>query len=181
MHQAYHNEVTAPITTLTGAGPDPFMPAPETWRSMMRLPDAIKMHWVESLKKEIKALISKETFVPETPCQDDVITPVTAKFCVKLQAFGSIDKLKTRIALRGDLLKELIDAPDTWCRIAGFLPLKMFLAMATYYKERIYQLNHVSAFLQADCVGRKFTIPRPVPRPATMVWRTIAPEEVPVW
>jgi hypothetical protein len=121
MHQAYHLEVVAPITTLAGTGPDSFMPAPETWRSMMHLPDTIKKHWVESLKKEIKALISKETFVPETPRPDDVITPVTAKFRVKLQAAGTIDKLKTRIALRGDLLKELIDAPDTWCPIAGFL------------------------------------------------------------
>jgi hypothetical protein len=85
MHQAYHLEVVAPLTTLAGTDPDPFMPAPETWRSMMRLPDTIKKHWVESLKKEIKALISKETFIPETPRPDDVITPVTAKFRVKLQ------------------------------------------------------------------------------------------------
>jgi hypothetical protein len=110
IHQAYHLEVVAPITkNLAGADPDPFMPAPETWRSMMRLPDAMKKHWVESLKKEIKALIAKETFVPETPRPDDVVTPVTAKFRVKLQAAGTIDKLKTRIALRGDLLAQGTD------------------------------------------------------------------------
>jgi hypothetical protein len=82
MHQSYHLEVVAPLKTLAGTDPDPFIPTPETWRSMMRLPDTIKKHWVESLKKEIKALISKETFVPETPRPDDVITPVTAKFRV---------------------------------------------------------------------------------------------------
>jgi hypothetical protein len=34
----------------------------------------------------------------------------------------------------------------------------LFLAMATRFKKRIYQLDYVAAFLQADVIGRKFTI-----------------------
>jgi hypothetical protein len=169
MYYAYVSDVTLPITNLQGLEAEPFMPAPETWRSMLRLPEHLKSHWMISLKKEIQALLAKQTFVQETPFSDDVVTPVTAKFRVKLLSTGMIDKLKTRIAFRGDLFKELVDAPDTWCPIAGFTALKMFLAMAVYYKERIYQLDHVSAFLQSDCIGRKFTI---LPKE----WRDLYPD-----
>jgi hypothetical protein len=35
--------------------------------------------------------------------------------------------------------------------------LKIFLAFAAQHKQRIYQLDYVAAFLQADVLGRKFT------------------------
>jgi hypothetical protein len=46
---------------------------------------------------------------------------------------------------------------NTWCPIAGFRALKIFLAFATEYKQRIYQLDYVAAFLQADMTERRFT------------------------
>jgi hypothetical protein len=46
---------------------------------------------------------------------------------------------------------------DTWCPIAGFRALKMFLAFTAECRQRIYQLDYVAAFLQADVIGRKFT------------------------
>jgi Reverse transcriptase (RNA-dependent DNA polymerase) len=70
----------------------------------------------------------------------------------------AVDKLKTRIALRGDLMRENVFTPDTWCPIAGFRPLNTFLAFAAQHRQRIYQLDYVAAFLQADVIGRKFTI-----------------------
>jgi hypothetical protein len=69
-----------------------------------------------------------------------------------------IEKLKARIALRGDLMRDNVCIPDTWCPIAGFRSFKIFSAMATRFKKRIYQLNYVAAFLQADVIVRKFTI-----------------------
>jgi hypothetical protein len=41
--------------------------------------------------------------------------------------------------------------------IAGFRALKMFLAFAAECQQRVYQLDYVAAFLQADVIGRKFT------------------------
>jgi Reverse transcriptase (RNA-dependent DNA polymerase) len=46
---------------------------------------------------------------------------------------------------------------DTWCPIAGFRALRIFLAYAARIKARIYQLDYVAAFLQAAVLGRKFT------------------------
>jgi hypothetical protein len=111
-----------------------------------------------ALLAEIKELIKKKTFTHANPNKDDPSIPVTSKYRVKLSPEGSIDKLKARIALRGELMRDNVAIPDTWCPIAVFRSFKIFLAMAARYKQRIYQLDYVAAFLQADVIGRKFTI-----------------------
>jgi hypothetical protein len=68
------------------------------------------------------------------------------KLRVKLTADGLVEKLKTRIALRGDLMRESLTTPNTWCPIAGFRALKIFLAFAVECKQRVYQLDYVAAF-----------------------------------
>jgi hypothetical protein len=55
------------------------------------------------------------------------------------------------------MIRETTFTPDTWCPIAGFRALKMFLAFAAECQQRVYQLDYVAAFLQADVIGRKFT------------------------
>jgi hypothetical protein len=46
---------------------------------------------------------------------------------------------------------------DIWCPVAGFRALKMFLAFAAECQQRVCQLDYVTAFLQADVIGRKFS------------------------
>ena len=138
--------------------PTLFLPAPDNWKQILKLPPHIMKFWVESLLKEVKELIKKQTFSKEEPNPDDPIVPVTAKFRVKLTPEGLVKKLKSRVALRGDMMKENVFVSDTWCPIAGFRALKFFLCMAVYYRQRIFQLDYVAAFLQADVLGRKFTI-----------------------
>ena len=67
-----------------------------------------------------------KTFAIEEEPRDEPVIPVTAKFRVKLQSNGKVEKLKTRICLRGDKQQELTDW-DTWCPIAGFRELRNFL------------------------------------------------------
>ena len=138
--------------------PTEFQPAPDTWKHMTKLPPHIRKHWVASLRKELNELIKKSTFkLGEQPNEDDPIIPTTTKFRTKLDPDGLIDKLKSRIALRGDMMRDDVDMPDTWCPIAGFRALKIFLAFVALYKQRAYQLDYVAAFLQAAVIGRKFT------------------------
>jgi hypothetical protein len=136
---------------------DPLLPTPDNWRQILSYPPHIKTLWIKSFVKEMKELIKKETVTHETPSKDDPIIPVTVKYRVKITSEGLVEKLKTRIALRGDMMKETMFTPDTWCRIAGFRELKMFLAFAAECQQRVYQLDYVAAFLQADVIGRKFT------------------------
>jgi hypothetical protein len=55
-------------------------------------------------------------------------------------------------------MRENLTTSNTWCPIAGFRALKIFLAFAVECQQRVYQLDYVAAFLKADVIGRKFTI-----------------------
>ena len=62
----------------------------------------------------------------------------------KIQSDGSLDKLKLRTVVRGDLHnKELVG--DTWSPTASMRNLKYFLADAAKYKARFHQLYFIGA------------------------------------
>jgi hypothetical protein len=87
---------------------------------------------------------------------DDVIMPTTTKFRTKLLSTGEIDKLKIRICLRGDLQEK--GQWDTWCPVAGFRALRIFLAIAARQRCRVFQLDFVGAFLQSCALDRTVTM-----------------------
>ena len=71
----------------------------------------------------------------------------------KVQSDGSLDKLKLRIVVRGDLQnKEMIG--DTWSSTASMRTLKYFLADPAKHKARVHQLDFIGAFLQAKVKNR---------------------------
>ena len=68
---------------------------------------------------------------------------------------GSLDKLKLRIVVRGDLHnKELVG--DTWSPTSSMSALKYFLEDATKHKAGVHQLDLIGAFLQANFNNRIF-------------------------
>ena len=73
----------------------------------------------------------------------------------KIQSDGSLDKLKLRIVVRGDLQnKEMVG--DTWSPTASMSTLKYFLADVAKHKARVHQLYFIGAFLQANIKNRVF-------------------------
>ena len=78
----------------------------------------------------------------------------------KIKYYGSLDKIKLRIVVRGDLQnKELVG--DTWSPTASMRTLKYFLSDATKQKARVHQLDFIGAFFQAklnNIVFVKFNI-----------------------
>jgi len=76
-------------------------------------------------------------------------------FKVKILSDGSLDKLKTRILVRGDLQSKTL-TEDKWPPTTSFRALKMFLAHASCTKARVKQLDFVGAFLQAKKRSRVF-------------------------
>ena len=73
----------------------------------------------------------------------------------KIQSDGSLNKLKLRIVVRGDLQnKEMIGY--TWSPTASMRTLKYFLADAAKYRAIVYQLDFIGAFLQANVKNRVF-------------------------
>ena len=83
------------------------------------------------------------------------MTPCMDVYKAKIQYCGSLDKLKLRILVRGDMQnKELVG--DTWSPIASMSNLKYFLADATKHKARVHKLYLIGAFLQEKFKNRVF-------------------------
>ena len=105
--------------------------------------------------KEIKNLINNQTFMIEDPKNGEPVTPCMDVYKEKIQSDGSLDKLKLRIVVRGDLQnKEMIG--DTWSPTASMRTLKYFLADAAKHKARVHQVDFIGAFLQANVKNRVF-------------------------
>ena len=65
-------------------------------------------------------------------------------FKAKIQSDGSLDKLKLRIVVGGDLQnKEMVG--DTWSPTASMRTLKYFLADAEKHKSIVHQLDFIGA------------------------------------
>ena len=126
--------------------PVDFLPTPEGWRQILQLPDCIKKAWLRALHSElILLIIDKKCFKPSLPGTDDPIIPVTAKFRSKIKSDGTIDKLKARVCMRGDLQAELVDF-DTWCPMAGYRELKIFVAYAVLKNAESTKLTLLEHF-----------------------------------
>ena len=73
----------------------------------------------------------------------------------KIQSDGSLDKLKLRIVVRGDLQNREI-VRDTWSPTSYMRTLKYFLADAAKHKARVRQLYFIVAFMQAKVKNKIF-------------------------
>ena len=84
----------------------------------------------------------------EDPKDGEPVTPCMDIYKAKIQSDGSLDKLKLRIVVIGDLQnKEIVG--DTWSPTASMRTLKYFLADAAKHKARVHQIDFIGAFLQA--------------------------------
>ena len=73
----------------------------------------------------------------------------------KIKSDGSLDKLKLRIVVRGDVQnKEMVG--DTWSPTASMINLKYFLEDAAKHKARVHQLYFIGLFLLAKLKNRVF-------------------------
>ena len=89
----------------------------------------------------------------EDPKDGEPVTPCMDVYKAKIQSYGSLDKLKLRIVVRGDLQnKEMIG--DTWSPTASMRTLKYLPEDAEKHKSRVHQLDCICAFLQANVKNR---------------------------
>ena len=132
-----------------------FIPEPINFVEVTRLAENIRKPWLKATLKEIKNLINNQTFMIEDPKDGEPVTPCMDVYKAKIQSDGSLDKLKLRIVVKGDLQnKEMIG--DTWSQTASMRTLKYFLADAAKHEARFHQLDFVGAFLQANVKNRVF-------------------------
>ena len=91
----------------------------------------------------------------EDPKDGEPVTPFMDVYKAKIQSDGSLNKMKLRIVVRGDLKnKEIVG--DTWSPTASMRTLTYFLADAAKHKARVHHIDFIGAFLQAKVKNRVF-------------------------
>ena len=83
------------------------------------------------------------------------VTPYMYVYKENIQSDGSIDKLKLRISVRGDLQNEEMIG-DTWDPTVSKRTIHYFLADAAKHKPRLHQLYFIESFLQSNFKHRFF-------------------------
>ena len=109
----------------------------------------------KSIQKGIGNLIKTRNFKICEPKKNKAIIPIMDDNRVKILENGTLDKLKTRLVVRGDIQRAFINEV-TWSPTASHRSLKLFLALATKCKCRVLQLDFIGAFLQAPMRERVF-------------------------
>ena len=83
-----------------------FIPEPRKFAEVKKLSDNIKKPWLKATLKEVKNLIKNQTILIEDQNEGEPVTPCMDVYKAKIQFDGSLDKLKLRIVVRGDLQKK---------------------------------------------------------------------------
>ena len=76
---------------------------PRNFAEVTRLSYYIKKPWLKSIQKEIKIIINNQNFLVEDPEKDNPVDLCMDVYNAKIQSDGSLDKLKLRIVVIGDL------------------------------------------------------------------------------
>ena len=105
-----------------------FITEPINFPELTRLSEDTKKPWLKETLKEIKNLISNQTFLVQDTEKVEPVTPCMDVYKAKNQSGVSIDKLKMIIVVWGDLhIKELFG--DTWLPTASMMTLKWTIDM----------------------------------------------------
>jgi hypothetical protein len=104
LFKACQAEAKEPPINLSAGEPSPFMPPPMGIRSVLKMLDPkVRTAWLRAYQKEIKTLIDAKAFALENPKDGEPVIPTMETNKVKIISDGSLDKLKCRIVVRGDL------------------------------------------------------------------------------
>ena len=133
----------------TGINISDFLPEPRSLSHVLRLSPYIKDKWGEAIRSELTELFDSETFsLNEKPLPADEIIPTKLAFKTKLNSYGSLDKLKARICMIGDM--QIKNGNNkSWTPTASTRLLKCLIADAAFNKAVVYQLDFIQAFIQS--------------------------------
>ena len=129
-------EISQELTSLGEYGSEVshFIPEPREFAEVKILSENSKKPWLKATLKGINIIINNQTFLIEDQNEGEPVTPCMDVYKVKIQYYGSLDKLKLIIVVRGYLQnKEMVG--DTWSPTASMITLKYFLAYSANIKQ----------------------------------------------
>ena len=87
----------------SGSEVSDFVPEPRNFSEVTKLSENINKPWLKATLKEIKNIINNQTLLIKDKNECEPVTPCMNVYKAKIQSDGSLDKLKLRILVRGDL------------------------------------------------------------------------------
>ena len=98
-------DISIELTPLGESGSEVshYIPEPRNFAEVTKLWENNNKPWLKATLKEIKNLINNQTFLIEDQNEGEPVTPCVDVYKAKIQSDGSLDKLKLRIVVRGDL------------------------------------------------------------------------------
>jgi len=85
---------------------DKYLPEPQTLKAVLRQPPEIRNAWLHAIYLEVKNLIDNDTFIlGETMRKGELLVQAKIVNKAKQTATGLLEKLKSRIVARGDMIK----------------------------------------------------------------------------
>ena len=99
------SEISQELTNFGESGSEVshFIPEPRNFTEVKKISENIRKPWLKATPEEINNLINNQTFMIEDPKDGEPVTPCMDVYKAKIQSDGSLDKLKLRIVVRGDL------------------------------------------------------------------------------
>ena len=79
------------------------IPEPRNFGEVKKLSENIKKSWLKATLREINNLTNNHTLLIEDQNEGEPVTPCMDVYKANIQYDGSLDKLKFRIVVRGDL------------------------------------------------------------------------------
>ena len=132
-------EILQDLPTLGESGSEvsSSIPEPRKFAEVTRFSDDTKKTWLKTTQKEIKNLINNQTFIVQDPDKGEPVTPCTNVYKYKIKSDGSLDNLKLRIVVKGDMQnKELVGY--NWLPTYSMRTLKYFLSDEVKHKARVH-------------------------------------------
>ena len=108
LHKVYSTvvkDISQELTALGESGSEVshFIPQSRNFAEVTKLSENINKPWLKANLKEIKNLINNQNLLIKDQNEGEPVTPCMDVYKAKIQSDGSLDKLKLRIVVRGDL------------------------------------------------------------------------------